>query len=736
MSAFLYRLGSRAARHPWRVLGAWLLIAVTAFVLNGSVGGEKNDNFRLPGAESQKAADALIANFPQQTVYNAHVVFHSDDSLTRPQTRAAVAAAIDALSEMPHVIDVTDPYDPRGPTVSKDGHTAFTTVAFDIDVLDPTALDVADKATQPARDAGIQVEYDGILAYLEQGGGGSSSELIGIAAAILVLVIAFGSLVAMSLPIAVALMSLLIGTSGIGILSGWLTVPSITTIVGSMLGLGVGIDYALFVLARHRQNLAAGESVPDAAGRANATAGMSVLFAGITVVVAIAGLQVAGIPMLTMMGWGSALIVAVTMLAAVTLLPGLLGLVGRRVDSARIPFVKVRPVDPAGASHTVSGRWAARVANHPARYGLAAFVVLLVLAAPVTALRIGFSDDGNAAPDSTARNSYDLLADGFGPGFNGPLQVVVDITDATPKQAKAALEQVSTALAADRGVAAVSPPAVSPDGDLAVLVTTPTTAPQDAETADLVQRLRHEVLPAATQGSDVEPMVTGGVALQTDVSRQLQHRMVWFLAAVIGLSFILLMLVFRSVLVPLKAAVFNLLSIGASYGVLVAVFQWGWGASALGIQETVPINPLAPMLMFAILFGLSTDYEVFLLSRVREQYLIHGQPRRAVTEAVGSTARVITSAALIMVLVFAAFIPDPDVTTKLFGVGLSVAVLLDVTLVRMVLVPAAMSALGHRAWWLPAGLARILPTVDHDGSVVAGRPGPGRDADEPESALV
>jgi RND superfamily putative drug exporter len=522
----------------------------------------------------------------------------------------------------------------------------------------------------------------------------------------------------MSLPIAVALIGLLVGTSAIGILSGVMTVPSITLIVASMLGLGVGIDYALFILARHRQNLDDGMPVPEAVGRANATAGLSVLFAGVTVVVAIAGLQVAGIPMLTMMGWGSALMVAIVMLAAVTLLPGLLGLAGRKVNSLRVPFVKQKP---ANNPRSKSGRWAAKVVARPVRYGIIAAVLLGVLAAPVAALRIGFSDDGNAAPASTLRKSYDLLADGFGPGFNGPIQVSVEVDGSADDEA--ALRDIGAALADDPGIASVSEPVLSPNGDLAVIVATPTTSPQDAETTQLVDRLRSDVLPAAAQGHDVEPMVTGGTAFGVDISDRLQSRMLLFIGAVIGLSFLVLMVVFRSVLVPLKAAALNVISIGAAYGVLVAVFQWGWGAGLIGIEETVPINPLAPMLMFAILFGLSMDYEVFLLSRVREQYLKHRDPKRAVVEGVGSTARVITSAALIMISVFGAFVLSSDVTTKLFGVGLGVAVLLDVTLVRMVLVPAAMSLLGHRAWWLPKSLDRILPSIDLEGTDHAGPAG-------------
>jgi RND superfamily putative drug exporter len=714
MSRLLYRLGHFAGRHPWRVLGTWILIAVAAFALNSSIGGASNDTFTLPGAESQRAADALNDRFPSQSVYTSQVVLHADEGLTTRAAKQAIHAGVTALADVPHVVDVTDPYDPRGPTVSEDGKTAFSTVAFDTDKIALPEYEAAHSATKAMRDAGIQVEYNGLLGYAK-GEQEPGSEMIGVGVAIIVLAIAFGSLVAMSLPIAVALIGLLVGTSAIGILSGVMTVPSITLIVASMLGLGVGIDYALFILARHRQNLDDGMPVPEAVGRANATAGLSVLFAGVTVVVAIAGLQVSGIPMLTMMGWGSALMVAIVMLAAVTLLPGLLGLAGRKVNSLRVPFVKQKP---ANNPRSKSGRWAAKVVAKPVRYGIVAAVMLGVLAAPVAALRIGFSDDGNAAPASTLRKSYDLLADGFGPGFNGPIQVSVEVDGSADD--KAALRDIEAALADDPGIASVSEPALSPSGDLAVIVATPTTSPQDAETTQLVNRLRSDVLPAAAHGHDVEPMVTGGTAFGVDISDRLQSRMLLFIGAVIGLSFLVLMVVFRSVLVPLKAAALNVISIGAAYGVLVAVFQWGWGASLIGIEETVPINPLAPMLMFAILFGLSMDYEVFLLSRVREQYLKHRDPKRAVVEGVGSTARVITSAALIMISVFGAFVLSNDVTTKLFGVGLGVAVLLDVTLVRMVLVPAAMSLLGDRAWWLPKSLDRILPSIDLEGTSHAG----------------
>ena len=590
--------------------------------------------------------------------------------------------------------------------VSADGGTAFTTLTFDISDVDDAPLDEAERAVAGLRDAGVQVEYSGLLGAADTPPE-PQSELIGMLFAVVVLLIAFGSLVAMSLPLGVALVSLLIGSSTIGLLSGHVDIPTSATLVGSMLGLGVGIDYALFVLSRHRENLEAGLSTHEAAGRANATAGLSVLFAGSTVILAIAGLQVAGVPMISAMGWSSALMVAVTVVAALTLLPALLGVAGTRINSLR-----VLPRRPSTRG-SWSGRWAQHVSDRPVRYLLATVALLGVAAAPVAGLRLGFPDDGNLGESNTLRRSYDLIADGFGPGFNGPLQVVVDLADSEdPADFARAVEQ---ALADTPGIASVVPAATSPDGDLAVVTALPDTSPQDEATSRLVDELRRDVLPAVSRDHGGDVMVTGSSALQVDVAAKLQSRMPWFIGAVLLLSLLVLIPVFRSVWVPLKAAALNLLSIGAAYGVLVAVFQWGWGASLIGVDETMPINPLAPMLMFAILFGLSMDYEVFLLSRVREEYRLTRDPGRSLVTGVRATAPVITSAALIMICVFYAFVLSQDLTSKLFGVGLGTAVLLDVTLVRMVLVPAAMSLLGHHAWHLPRWLDRILPDIDLDG---------------------
>ncbi len=711
MSHVLYRLGNFAGRHPWRIISAWMIVAGAIFMLNVSQGGQYDESFTLPGSESQRAADAIRDRFPGKTVYSSNVVFHAENGLSGPETRAAIEKSVERLADVPHVIAVSSPYEARGPTLSDDARTAFATVGFDTQEVGMEELDAADKAVQGLRDAGIQVEYDGGLGYADVQPS-SNAEMIGILMAIVILAIAFGSLVAMSLPIGAALVAIVVGSSVIGITAGIVPVPEVTSVVAMMLGLGVGIDYALFILSRHRQHLAAGQSVPVAVGRANATAGLSVLFAGVTVIVAILGLKVSGIPMMEMMGYGTAMMVAVVMLASITLLPAMLGVVKQKVNSGRVPFVRPKPADHPDSP---SARWAARVVARPVRYGGAAAVALGVLAIPVFSMHLGFADGGNDAPASTTRKAYDLMADGYGPGTNGPLQVVLDADGGIISNAT--LDRVATALARQPGVASVDAPVTNESGDLTIISLSPTTSPQDADTGELLSHLREDTVPAAVSDTEITASITGSTALTADVSSRLSQRMPWFLGAVIGLSFLVLMIVFRSVLVPLKAAVLNVLGVGAGYGVIVAVFQWGWGASLIGVHETVPIMPLAPMLMFAIQFGLSMDYEVFLMSRVREQYRKHFDPKRAVVEGVGSTARVITCAALIMINVFASFILDVDITTKMFGLGLSVAVLLDVTLVRMVLVPSAMSVLGHWAWWLPDWLGRRLPTIDIEGDV-------------------
>ena len=720
MSAFLFRLGRSCARHPFRVLGLWLVAAVAVVTLQGAAGGHYENSIRVPGVESQRAADTLRDRFPAQSGKTARIVFHTTDArLDDTDPKVAIEAARQQLATGHDVAGVTDPFVPQSAALSADGRTGYIDVTYTIDKFTTTQLDDATAAASITRAAGVETNFTGELAQVATDD--PSSELIGIAVAIIVLLIAFGSVVAMGLPIVTALAGVFVGAAGVGLLSAFIDVPDFSLILCMMVGVGVGIDYALFVVTRHRQHLHEGMSVADAAGTANATAGMSVLFAGSTVVIAILGLYLAGIPAISTMGVAVALVVIAAMIAAITLLPGLLGLAGTKIDKLSI-HRKSHVTKPA--PETVSGRWAHHVGQHPVRYAVASFVGLCVIAVPAMSMRIGTPDDGNAAPGKTQRIAYDQLAEGFGRGFNGPILVVIDVPTTADL---VAVDRVHDALRADAGVAAVTAPVFNPAHDTAVMTVNPTTGPQDEQTDRLVRHLRSDVLPGTVAGTDAKAMLTGQ-AMATDLTERLIHRLPIFIVAVVAMSFVLLMIVFRSVLVPLKAAVMNLLSIAAAYGVVVAVFQWGWGNELIGLHHTVPINPFLPLMMFAILFGLSMDYEVFLLSRVREDYVATGDSHHSVVSGLSSSARVITSAALIMMSVFGAFVLGDDVNGKMFGIGLSVAVFLDATLVRMVLVPATMSLVGRANWWLPSWLERILPRLDLEGAqpqsgdVVEGEP--------------
>src|SRR4051812_20077838 len=708
VSAFLYRLGRSCARHPFRVIGAWLVAAVAIVALQGAAGGHYDNRVRIPGVEAQRAADVLTARFPAQSGKTARIVFHTNDGrLDDSGHRPAIESARQKLAGGHDVTNVTNPFGPQSAAVSADGKTAYVDVAYTIDKFTTTQLADATTAAAITRAAGVQTNFTGELAQAAEKA--PSSELIGIAVAIIVLLIAFGSVVAMGLPIVTALTGVFVGAASVGILSAVIDVPDFSMILCMMVGLGVGIDYYLFVVTRHRQHLHEGMSVADAAGTANATAGMSVLFAGSTVVIAILGLFLAGIPAISSMGLAVAIVVVAAMIAAVTLLPGLLGLAGTKIDKLSI-HRKTHVTKPA--DRTVSGRWAHHVGQHPVRYALVSFLGLCVIAVPALSMRIGNPDDGNAAAGKTQRIAYDTLAASFGRGFNGPIQVVVTASSAADH---AAVSRVHDALQSDPGVAAVTAPIFNASADTAVLTLNPTTGPQDQRTNQLVRHLRTDVLPATVAGTNAKVMLTGQ-AMATDLADRLMSRLPIFIVAVVAMSFLLLMIVFRSVLVPLKAAVMNLLSIAAAYGVLVAVFQWGWGNGLIGLHHTMPINPFLPLMMFAILFGLSMDYEVFLLSRVREEYVATGDSHQSVVSGLSSSARVITSAALIMISVFGAFVLGDDVNGKMFGIGLAVAVFLDATLVRMVLVPSTMSLAGRANWWLPRWLDRILPHLDLEGA--------------------
>jgi RND superfamily putative drug exporter len=721
MTLALYRLGRAAVRRRRMVLVAWIVAAVVAIGLGQASGGETTDAFEIPGVEAQHALDLLQDEFPSAAGTSAQLVFAVDaesgaTALTDPEAAAAVDTALADVAAQPDVEAVGELH------TAPDGSVAFADVQYGrpSDEIRLPAFERLE-ATQDAADRSgvIRMELGGDLpseAVQPELGG---EELIGLAVAMVVLLVAFGSLVAMGLPIGLAILGILTAMGLVTLGASMIEVNSVAPTIATMIGLGVGIDYALFIVTRHRENLRLGMTVEESAGRAVATSGAAVLFAGITVMIAISGLAIAGIGLVTIMGLAAALTVAVMVAISLTLLPALLGFAGHKLRD-RSRRLAARNAYPTGGVHqpgreSLWHRWGAQVTAHPWRYLILGVAALGLLTAPVLSLRLGSPDNGTQAESLTTRRAYDLLADGFGPGFNGPLQVVVELPE--PNDAEA-VEDVRTAIAADPGIAGVSPPMLNDAGDTAVLTAVPTTSPQDEATEQTVDRLRADVIPAAVEGTGTDAMITGQTAAFVDVSARLTERLPIFIAAVVLLSFVLLTVVFRSIFVPLKAALMNLLSIGAAYGVIVAVFQWGWAKDLVGLDATIPVNPFVPLIMFAILFGLSMDYEVFLLSRVREEYVAHGDGRKSVVDGLASTARVITSAAVIMISVFLAFVPSTDMTVKMFGLGLAVAVFLDATVVRMILVPSTMSLLGGANWWVPRWLDRILPHLDMESAPV------------------
>jgi RND superfamily putative drug exporter len=720
MTFLLYRLGRAAVRRRRLVLLAWAVLAVAVLGIAGVRGGETSDAFDIPGVESQRALDVLEADFPAAAGTSAQLVFEAEGDTTLADLAAAAAidAAVDDVAGQPHVGEVGELQ------TSTDGRVGYVEVQYDrpSEGIREDAF-ARLEATQSTADASgaVRMELGGDLpseAVQEEPGG---QEIVGILVAVVVLLVAFGSVIAMGLPIGLALVGLVTSLGLITLVASFADVNSVSPILAAMIGLGVGIDYALFIVTRHRENLQR-MTVEEAAGRAIATSGAAVLFAGATVVIAICGLAIAGIPAVTVMGLMAGLTVAVMVAISLTLLPALLGFAGHRIDAVRVPGLRAGAGIPGRES--MWHRWGRQVSAHPWRYLVSGVLVLGLLAAPAFAMRLGMTDNGVSPQSLTTRQAYDLLADGFGPGFNGPLVLAADLGDASVDD----LAPLAEAVAADPSVQAVTPVVPNEDGTAAVLRVIPTTSPQDERTSDLVHHLRSDVIPEATAGTGAEVYVGGQTATFIDMSDKVADRLPYFVAVVILLSVVLLMMVFRSIAVPLKAAAMNLLSIGAAYGVTVAVFQWGWLKGLVGVEETVPIVSFMPMMLFAVLFGLSMDYEVFLLTRVREEYLHRRDNTAAVVEGISATARVITSAALIMISVFAAFVLGDDPIIKMFGLGLATAVFIDATIVRIVLVPATMRLLGDWNWWLPGWLDRLLPNLDVEGGVGLPEPAyePGR----------
>ncbi len=704
----LQRLARLMYRRRRLVIGGWVLILVGAVALANAAGGAFHTEYDVPGSDSQAAIDLLTrTGFNTRGGDQGQLVFTSTRGIDDPEVRAAVEPLFAEVERELSRASVVSPYSREGGRqISENGRIAYAQVNLGVRPAD-AYLDAGDEIEELAEDIDIpggRLELGGEIFKpdTEQG----TAESVGLLAAIVILLIAFGSVLAMGLPIVTALFGVGTGVALVLMLRNVLDLPNFTTAAVAMVGIGVGIDYALFIVTRYREGLRAGLEPEDSVVRTIDTAGRAVLFAGTTVMISVLGLLLMGISSTRGTAIAISLGVAMTMLASLTLLPAVLGFVGRNIDRFGLPH---RQRAPKATEATFWFRWSRVLQRRPWPAVLGGIMLLLVLAVPVVSMRLGFSDAGNRPTSDTTRQAYDLLSDGFGPGFNGPLLLAAE-TPTGPAGADG-LDRLVTEVRQTSGVAAVTPPVRNEAGDAAIVQVFPTTAPQDEETSQLVDRLRDRVLPPVEAATALDVKVGGSTAAADDFSAFTADRLPLFITAVLVLSFLLLMLVFRSVLVPLKAVVMNLLVIGAAYGVVVAVFQWAWAGNLVGVGKEGPFEAWAPMFLFAIVFGLSMDYEVFLLSRIREEYDRTHDNATAVADGLAVTARVITAAAAIMVCVFGTFVFGNNRATQMFGLGLAVAVLIDATVVRLVLVPATMELLGDRNWWLPQWIDRILPRV-------------------------
>ena len=771
MHKFLQSVGRTCARWHWAVIAAWIVIVGCLLIGRTIADGAYDNNYSVPGSQSEAGLDKLDAAFPKAGGYSGQIVFATDSKKQVSADQNAVNQSVKNASKLDHVLAVVSPFAaPNSPQVSKSGTIAYATINFDVNTtgLDDDYLNQFEAAFDPATKAGLQVEYGGYAGQIANQTDDKTSEAIGLMCALVLLLFMFGSLVAAAIPLLSAIFSVLAGLSLLSILAAAMTFPTTAPTVATLLGLGVAVDYGLFLVSRHRDQVDAGMPVYDSAGLSNATSGSAIVVAGSTVIIAILGLYLSAVPFVGALGLSAAIVVAVTMLAALTLVPAFLGVAKGNVralserlhewrerrqrtaaetagadtasESATASAVAANPgsnpgsnpgesTPPAGVDavsltesaheHSAFARWGKMVAGRPWPWAVVSTILLIVLAIPLFSIQFGQLDAGTDPKSDTDRQAYDLIADGFGPGANGPITIVA-VPD-SKKNAQSVLNKLESAVKNTSNVASVSPPQMNPAGNTATITVIPGTSPQDQETTDLVDNLRDTVLPGV---DGVETFVAGTTAGYVDFTNKVISRLPILILAVVLMSMILLTTAFRSLAIGLKAAAMNLLSIGASYGVVVAIFQWGWGNSLIGVDQTVPIPAYVPMLMFAIIFGLSMDYEVFLISRVHEAYLETGDSHRSVAIGIGGTARVITTAAGIMIVVFSSFVFDSDPTVKMLAIGMAFSVLIDATVVRMCLVPALMSILGDRAWWIPGWLDRILPHLDIEGSGTTDQPPP------------
>lgn len=704
------RFATWTTGHRKTVIIGWIVALLGFGMIAGSVGAAFTEDFSLPASDSKEALDLLEEKFPAQSGEAAQIVFTAPGGVEQPAVEGRMNAVFTEVAKFPHVSEVASPYGGGGgaAAISDDGKVAYATVQFDVinSDIDKDKTEEIIGIAQGASGDGLDVQLGGqpIQEALEEEGE-DSSFLVGLLAAIVVLLLTFGSVVAMGLPVITALLALGVGISLVTLGTHVFPTANFAPFLAAMIGLGVGVDYALFILTRFRSNLDEGMEPRPATIKAVDTAGRAVLFAGITVIISLLGMFLLGLSFLYGVAMAAALAVLFTMIAALTLLPALLTIVGRRVDRLRIPGFRRKQPESEG---TRWYRWSREIQRRPVLSALLSGGLLLILCIPVLSLRLGTNDAGTDPPGKTTREAYDLLAEGFGPGFNGPLVIAAALPQ---KGDDSAMVELRRKLDAEAGIAGTTPVVLNPAKNTAVFQAYPTTSPQSADTTDLLDHIRGEVIPPIEETTGAQVHVGGINAIFEDFGNAIAGKLPLFIGVVVLLSALLLMMVFRSLLVPLKAMAMNLLSIGAAFGLVVAVFQWGWGASLIGVDTTGPIISFFPIFLFAIIFGLSMDYEVFLMSRIHEEWEHNKDATEAVTRGLALTGRVITAAAAIMVTVFASFMLGEDRIIKLFGLGLASAIFIDAVIIRSVLVPALMQLFGTRAWWFPGWLDRILPRL-------------------------
>ena len=707
--SLLERWGRFAYRNHWPIIAAWIVAGLALGLTARTISKGTTNTLTLPGAESQLAVDELKASFPERSGDYADVVFSAAGGIDEPAARTAIETLVDEASRVPGVVAVSSPFAPAGGLASADRTVAIARVQYAMSADDVPAEDAAalEDLVEAARSESLTVELGGPVPLAQEREGPNESTVLGVIAALVILYVLFRAVTPTVLPIANAMSGLAIGFAVIFSMTAAIDLSKFAPNISAMLGLGVGIDYSLFIVARFRESVFAGRDGEDAAGIAVATAGKSVAFAGGVVIVSLLGLGLMGIPFVGWLGLAAATMVAIAVTAALSLLPAFLGVAGGAIVRAG-----KRRQASSGPSHDETGwyRLGHAIMRRPYLFLGVSSIILVVLAIPLFDMRLGSADAGNNPASTTTRRAYDLVAGSFGPGMNGPLQVV--LSGATAEEAAGVRE----AILAAPNVASVSPPVVNAAGGTVVFSVVPATSPQSAETSTLVHALRDDVLPAAVGDAGIETYVGGATARGIDIADRIGARLPLFFALVIGLSFLLLVVVFRSLMIPLKAALMNLLSIGAAYGVVVAVFQWGWGGSLVGAGSTGPIESFLPMMLFAVLFGLSMDYEVFLVSRIHEEYLASRDNAASVARGLALTASVISAAAAIMIVVFLSFVLNDQRVVKEFGLGLAVAVLVDATVVRLLLVPATMELMGDWNWWLPGWLDRLVPRISIEGA--------------------